>query len=101
MTCGFAACFAERLRLSVVGEPQPTSSAPSGRLSLPDGAEREEMGKHGRKGEAFPHSRGRSPHERRERLLIWTAVRSCSPRRSRGKKTGLINLEEEPRQGRH
>ena len=56
MTCGFATRFAEKLRLSVAGEPQPTSSAPPGRLSLPGGAEEEKMGTLGRKGGAFPRS---------------------------------------------
>jgi len=56
MTCGFAARFAERLRLSVAGEPQPTSSAPPGRLSLPGGAEEEKMGKaEPFRGAAEPH----------------------------------------------
>jgi hypothetical protein len=69
-TCGFAARYAERLRLSVVEatfKPHPRPDA-SGRGWV------EKMGAMGRKGEAFPHSRGRSPHEQQERLLIWTAV---------------------------
>jgi len=62
MTCGFAACYAERLGLSVTGERPPTSSAPPGRLRLPGGAEEEKMGNRGRKGGAFPRSGAAEPH---------------------------------------
>jgi hypothetical protein len=75
--CGFAACCAERLRLSARGEHQPPS-APAGRLSLPAGAEGQKMGKLGRKGGAFPHS-GRQSRNDDSFLLIRAALTLCRP----------------------
>jgi len=74
LTCGSAACCAERLRLSVALVSSPTSSAQAGRLSLPACAEEEVCGGPGRKARGFPHSRRQSRVDHSKSSLTWTGL---------------------------
>src|ERR1039458_1814726 len=73
MASGFAARCAERLRLSVIGTRYRPHSRR--RKALPPAARmRRKRDAIGRKGAAFPHSRGAEPLKRRDLSLIWTAL---------------------------
>src|ERR1017187_3900736 len=73
MTSGVAARCAERLRLSVIGARYRPHSRR--RKVLPPAARmRRKRGAIGRKGAAFPHSRGAKPLKHRDLSLIWTAL---------------------------
>jgi len=79
MTCGFAACYAERLRLSATeGSPQPCSSRVEGN-AFHAARTRRFRGQISRKGGAFSHSKGQSPIKNRARPLLWTKVTHAIP----------------------
>src|SRR5208337_325127 len=61
MTCGSAACCAERLRLSEGRASPTTSSEQAGRLSLPACSEEDGGSDVGRKAGGFPHSGAAEP----------------------------------------
>ena len=64
LTCGYAACCAERLYISGAIASRRTSSAQAGRRSLPACADEKICGKTCRKARGFPHSGAAEPRNR-------------------------------------